>query len=312
MCIPAGRWPLAAGRRVILVAGSLNVDFIVRVPHLAAPGETVIGADYTVSPGGKGANQAVACARAGGPVAMLGALGRDPYTELLRDSLRASGADLTHLLTLDGPTGAAFIGVSEGGENSILVASGANARLRSEHLPDLAGISHLVMPLETPLDTVRAYAQAARKAGVQVVLNAAPAQPLDRDLLGNVTLLIVNEGELRAVSDAAGLGGGVAERAAGLRRLGPEVVVVTLGAQGCLAIGPDEEQRLPAHPVTVVDTTGAGDTFCGVLVAYLERGAGLRAALQAATVGAALACTRAGAQPSMPSRAEIEAELGRA
>lgn len=296
---------------MILVAGSLNVDFSVRVPHLAAPGETVIGADYTVSPGGKGANQAVACARAGGPVAMLGALGSDPYAELLRASLRDSGADLTHLLTLAGPTGAAFIGVSDGGENSILVASGANARLRPEHLPDLAGVTHLVMPLETPLDTVRAYARQASAAGVQVVLNAAPARPLDQELLANVNILIVNAGELRAVSDAAGLGGSVSERAAGLRQLGPEVVVVTLGAEGCLAASADGETRRPAHSVQVVDTTGAGDTFCGVLVAYLERGTELSEALKAATVGAALACTKAGAQPSMPSRAEIEGELSK-
>ena len=293
----------------VLVAGSLNVDFGVRVPHLPRAGETVLAPSYSVTPGGKGANQALACARAGASVRMLGALGGDPYAELLRASLAESGVDLGALQRVDAPTGAAFIGVTEGGENSIMVASGANALLAPEHLPDLAGASHLVMQLETPLATVTAFAQAARRAGVKVVLNAAPAHALGADLLACLDLLIVNEGELEAVSAAASLGGDLLARARGLRELGPQSVVVTLGARGCLAVTRGGPLSLPAFPVKVVDTTGAGDTFVGALVAFLAEGAPPKTALRAAGAAAALACTAYGAQPSMPRRAEIEALL---
>lgn len=294
----------------VLVAGSLNVDLTVRVPHLPEPGETVLGSTYSVTPGGKGANQAVACARAGAEVRMLGAVGQDGYADLLRESLSESGVDLGPLRSVDVPTGAALIGVAEGGENSIMVASGANARLAAEHLPDLSGVSHLVMQLEIPLDAVTAYARAARTAGVRVALNAAPAQPLGTSLLADLDLLVVNEGELKTVSDAAGLSGDVLSRARGLQNLGPATVVVTLGGRGCLAVTDGEPLTLPAFPVTVVDTTGAGDTFVGVLIAGLSRGEELESALRRAGAAAALACTKAGAQPSMPTRAEIEAFLG--
>lgn len=294
---------------MILVAGSANIDFVTRVEHIPAPGETVLGGNYSVSAGGKGANQAVACARSGGEVAFLGALGQDGFAETLRVSLRASGVQ-DHTLTLTLPTGAAFISVSEAGENAITVASGANAGLLPEHLGDLQGVTHLVMQLEIPLSSVVAYARAARAAGVQVVLNAAPAHNLPPELVDSVSLLVVNEGELASLV-------GPGEVRAQLRRaadLGPARVIVTLGGQGSLALdtlASVEHQyvQVPARQVKVLDTTGAGDTYVGALVTALSEGQALTQAMHFATVAAGLACTRAGAQPSMPSRAEIEEAL---
>ncbi|WP_407542026.1 ribokinase (plasmid) [Deinococcus radiomollis] len=294
---------------MILVAGSANIDFVTRVEHIPAPGETVLGQSYSVSGGGKGANQAVACGRSGGSVAFLGALGADGFAETLRASLRESGVQ-DHTLTLTLPTGAAFISVSEAGENAITVASGANAGLLPEHLGDLQGVTHLVMQLEIPLSSVVAYAQAAKAAGVQVVLNAAPARELPPELLDSVSLLVVNEGELASLV-------GPGEVRVQLRRaadLGPARVIVTLGGQGSLALdtlasAEHQYMQVPARRVKVLDTTGAGDTYVGALVTALSEGRSLPEAMHFAGVAAGLACTRAGAQPSMPTRAEIEEAL---
>lgn len=292
---------------MILVAGSANIDFVTRVRHIPAPGETVLGSSYSVSGGGKGANQAVACARAGGQVAFLGALGHDSFAGTLRQSLRESGVqDLS--VQLDLPTGAAFISVSEAGENAITVASGANAGLLPEMLPELTGFTHLVMQLEIPLPTVLTYAQTARAAGVRVILNAAPAADLSPELLNCVDLLVVNEGELASLVGP----GEVNEQLRRAARLGSAQVIVTLGAEGSLALdslAPNGEAfvTVPARRVAVTDTTGAGDTYVGALVTALGEGALLPDAMRFAGTAAALACTRPGAQPSMPTRAEIEA-----
>ncbi|GGJ66760.1 ribokinase [Deinococcus aquiradiocola] len=304
---------------MILVAGSANIDFVTQVAHIPAPGETVLGGDYRLSPGGKGANQAVACARAGQPgaagVTFLGALGHDAFADTLRASLAGSGV-VDRTLLLDRPTGAAFISVSGAGENAITVASGANAALLPEHLPSLQGVTHMVLQLEVPPQTVDAYAAAARAAGAQVILNAAPMRALSADLLRNVDLLVVNEGELRQLLSGSGLEAGGpdlhAQLAAALD-LGPSAVLVTLGERGSLAArrveGSLSLTEVPPHPVRVVDTTGAGDTYVGVLVSALSEGLPLERAMRRASVGAALACTREGAQPSMPLRAEIEAAM---
>lgn len=287
---------------MILVAGSANIDFVTRVPHIPAPGETVLGGNYQTLPGGKGANQAVACARAGGRVAFLGALGQDILAESVRKALSGSGVtDLT--LTTSAPTGAAFISVSEGGENAITVASGANASLRPEHLPVLTDYQFLILQLEIPLDTVKAYAAAAHAAGLTVVLNAAPARSLPAELLAEVDMLVVNEGELAALVGP----GETRQQLVRAQQLGPPTVVVTLGSQGSLTRHGEEWLQIPAFPVTVSDTTGAGDTFVGLLVAALSTGQELEDALHFASVGAALACTRPGAQAGMPTLAEIEA-----
>ena len=286
----------------VLVAGSANLDFVVRAARIPAPGETVLGREFRTFPGGKGANQAIASARAGGAATrMLLALGDDAYAATIEASLRGAGVALHVVRSAEQPSGTAFICVSDSAENAITVAPGANATLRAEHLPTLAGTTHLLLQLETPLATVGAYARAARAAGVQVVLNAAPAQALPDELLATVDLLIVNEGELAAISGISG------DLGAALASVAVPTVIVTLGARGCLARTPQGGLvQQPGFPVDALDTTAAGDTFCGALVAALSRGESRAAGLAFASAAAAIACTRLGAQSSIPTRAEVD------
>ena len=300
-------WRIFYNQIMILVAGSANLDFVVRAPHIPAPGETVLGGDFKTYPGGKGANQAIACARAGGvATSMLLGLGRDSFAQPIEASLNAAAVHLHIVRTDDLPTGTAFICVAASAENAITVAPGANSALRAEHLPDLSGFNYLLLQLETPLATVTAYAQAARKAGVAVVLNAAPAQALPHELLTLVDVLVVNEGELASISNCTG---SVADCMAELPDL--PCIVVTLGAQGCCARAGGSVISQSAFAINAVDTTAAGDTFCGVLVASLAQHLPLPAALERASAAAALTCTRAGAQDSIPSRAEVDQFLTR-
>jgi ribokinase len=285
---------------MILVAGSANLDFVVRAAHIPAPGETVLGTSFQTFPGGKGANQAVACARAGGAATtMLAALGEDAFAQPLVDSLKQAHVALQLVRTPDTPTGTAFICVSDEGENAITVAPGANAKLAPEHWPQLEGITHLLMQLETPVATVMAFAQHARAQGAQVVLNAAPAQALPTELLALVDILIVNEGELAALTLPQ------LSLEQQLAHISVPSVVVTLGGEGCLAKHQGELIRQSAFKVDVVDTTAAGDTFCGALVAALARKASLPDAMREASAAAALTCTTLGAQSSIPSRSQV-------
>lgn len=291
-------------RSAVLVAGSANLDFVVRASHIPAPGETVLGDGFKTFPGGKGANQAVACARAGGArTRMLLALGSDAFAEPLERSLRDAGVDARIIRAAHEPTGVAFICLSDDGENAITVAPGANATLRPEHLPDLADVSHLLLQLETPLETVVAWARHARAAGVCVVLNAAPARALPPELLADIDVLIVNEGELAAIV------GEQARIADAVPRLGDVNVIVTLGSRGCCARVQGEWLLQPAFEIEVVDTTGAGDTFCGTFVAALADSRGFAEALHRASAAAALACGRLGAQSSVPHADDLEALL---
>ncbi|MFT3763253.1 MAG: ribokinase [Pseudoxanthomonas sp.] len=290
--------------RHLLVAGSANLDFVVRAAHVPAPGETVLGRDFATFPGGKGANQAVACAKAGGaPTRMLLALGDDAFAAPLEASLREAGVSPLIVRTPERPTGTAFICLSDDAENAITVAPGANDALTPADLPPLDAVSHLLLQLETPLEAVTAWAVAARAAGVKVLLNAAPARELPATLLDAVDLLIVNEGELALLS------GESADVAAGLARLTVPGVVVTLGARGCVARIDGELHLQPAFAVQAVDTTAAGDTFCGSLAARLAQGDGIGDALRYAGAASAIACTRLGAQSSIPTRREVEAFL---
>lgn len=286
---------------MILVAGSANLDFVVCAEHIPAPGETVMGQTFTTYPGGKGANQAVACARAGGAAtAMLLALGDDAHALPLIASLEDARVRLHTVRCPDQATGCAFICVADNAENAITVAPGANLRLQSQHLPDLQGISHLLMQLEIPIATVTAYAQRAQARGVQVVLNAAPAQALPPELMRAVDLLVVNEGELRAlVTEGATV-------ASMVQQLDVPTVVVTLGQRGCIARQHDDFVLQPAFRISPLDTTAAGDTFCGTLVAHLGRGETLARALRTASAAAALACTASGAQSSVPMAAAVD------
>ena len=290
----------------VLVAGSANADMVVRAARIPAPGETVLGGDLSVVSGGKGANQAVAAARAGGAdVAMLVALGQDGAADLLERSLTDAGV-VVHLVRSERPTGAALITVSDAAENAITVAPGANATLAPEHLPDLARVEWLVLQLETPIETVAAYAQAARAAGAGVMLNVAPARAVPPALLAATDVLVANEEELAVV---AGTDGSIVDR---LASLGVDIAIVTLGARGCCAWHGAGVVLQPAFRVDAVDTTAAGDTFCGALVAAFARGDALPMALRTAAAAGALATTRPGAQSSIPERAAVDALLATA
>jgi ribokinase len=225
---------------------------------------------------------------------MLLALGEDAFATPLEASLREAGVELQLIRSNEQPTGTAFICVSDDAENAITVAPGANQCLQPAHLPSLQGVSHLLMQLETPLATVTAYARTAKAQGVSVVLNAAPARALPPELVDALDVLIVNQGELATV---AGHDGTIAQA---LARLPVPTVVVTLGHHGCVARHQGVFYWQPAYRVTPVDTTGAGDTFCGALVAALSQGADMAQALRLASAAGALACTRLGAQSSIP------------
>lgn len=290
----------------VLVAGSANADMVVRAARIPAPGETVLGGDLAVVPGGKGANQAVAAARAGGAsVSMLLALGQDEAGDVLEQSLTEAGVRL-HVVRSTRPTGAALITVSDAAENAITVAPGANATLAPEHLPDLSGVEWLALQLETPIDTVTAYAQAARAAGARVMLNVAPARAVPPALLAATDVLVANEDELALI---AGRDGSIIDR---LASLGAAIAIVTLGARGCCAWHSAGVVLQPAFRVEAVDTTAAGDTFCGALVAAFARGDALPLALRTASAAAALTTTRPGAQSSIPDRAAVDALLATA
>jgi len=288
-------------RDTILVAGSANLDFVVRAPHVPAPGETVLGGEFATYAGGKGANQAVAAARAGAKTQMLVALGDDAHAVPIEASLREAGVELA-IVRAERATGTAFIVVADNGENAITVAPGANMTLARDHLPALDHVGLLLLQLETPLAAVEAWAKAARAAGVRSLLNAAPAQPLPAGLLAAIDVLIVNEGELATLAGAGSL-------RESLDALAIDTVVVTLGERGCCARSGRRYFVQPAFPVEAVDTTAAGDTFCGAFAAALAAQRDLAAALRFAAAAAAIACTRAGAQASIPAREEIEALL---
>lgn len=285
---------------MIVVAGSVNLDFVVRAARIPAPGQTVLGTSFQTFPGGKGANQAVACARAGGmATTLLAAMGQDAYAQPLLASLTHAGVAMQLVDAGHTPTGTAFICVSETGENAITVAPGANAHLAPRHWPDLPGVTHLLMQLETPLETVMAFAQRARQQGAQVVLNAAPARALPQALLAWVDILVVNQGELAALTSDK------LDVEQQLAQIDVPTVIVTLGAEGCLARHRGQWLRQPAFKITPVDTTAAGDTFCGVLVAALARQASMPDALRQASAAAAIACTTAGAQTSIPTHRQV-------
>jgi ribokinase len=280
------------------------LDFVVRAHHIPAPGETVLGHDFKTFPGGKGANQAVACARAGGAdTTLLTALGEDAFAAPIEASLRDASVRLNIVRRQDQPTGTAFICVSEDAENAITVAPGANLCLHPQHLPALQDVSHLLMQLEIPLATVMAFAQAARRQGVTVTLNAAPIQALPSELLEWIDILVVNEGELASLSQHTG---SIAEC---LERIAVPSVVVTLGHRGCCARYRGTFLVQPACGIQPVDTTAAGDTFCGTLVAALSGGASMQQALCVAGAAGALACTRLGAQSSIPNQSDVLAFL---
>ncbi len=297
----------------VTVVGSLNMDLVVPVPRHPRPGETVLGGDLRRVPGGKGANQAVAAARMGARVRMVGRVGEDAFGRALFEALAREGVDASGVLALaDAPTGVALIAVSESGENAIVVSPGANARLGPEDLnpKDLGDAAVLLLQLEVPPETVAAAARLGRQAGARVVLNAAPAGPLPDALLANLDVLVVNAHEAATLLKAEPPEDPKSALSAA-RALAQKVpvVVVTLGERGLVYAGAEGEGHLPAFPVRPVDTTAAGDAFTGALAAGLAEGMGLKPALRLGAAAGALAATRPGAQPSLPPREEAEALL---
>lgn len=298
---------------MILVFGSLNVDVMIGVAHLPAPGETVLGPGYTLSAGGKGGNQALAAARAGATVAMVGAIGDDPLTETAIADLRAAGVDLSHLEHVTEPTGLAAICVDKGGENQIVVASGANRFARAASVPSaLLGLQTiLVLQMETPLEENWALIRVARAKGARILLNAAPAAAIPVGALRQIDWLIVNENEAMQVATHLELAAGDPRgAAAAIAALTGITVIVTLGGAGAVAhVGGETALAVPSLPVIPVDTVGAGDSFVGGFAAAIDAGHGLEQAMRRASVGGALACLKAGAQPSLPYLDDIEKRL---
>lgn len=295
---------------MILVFGSLNMDLIVPVPHLPRPGETVLSPAHATAPGGKGANQAVAAARAGAEVVMVGCVGRDAFGDELLEVVSAAEVDTRPIEPANAPTGVAVVCVADDGENQIVVAVGANAHASHEQVDDtmLASCTTVLLQMETPLREVFTLAQRAKAAGKRVILNAAPAGPIMPETLD---LLIVNEGEAATVAEAIGL----PERAARdvARRLRDDhglSTVITLGARGALAVTPQGAWSIGTLAIEPVDTVGAGDAFCGTLAAALDNGMALPDALRAASVAGSLACLAHGAMPSLPDAGAIDARLG--
>ncbi len=293
----------------IAVLGSANMDLVVYVPVAPRQGETVTGREFRTVPGGKGANQAIAAARAGAGVRFIGAVGDDAFGPELVAALDSAGCDVSRLRTVPGPSGIAHIVVDDSGANSIIVVPGANGTVTDLGDADVAalhGCDALLLQLELPIAGVLAGARAARRFGVPVVLTPAPVVPLPADLLDAVDLLVANEHEATALT-----GRDDPDQAA--RTLLGQVpeVVVTLGAAGSRYHRRDAEPlRIPAVSAEAVDTTAAGDTFLGALVVARAEGRQMPDALRFAAGAAALSVTRPGASSSMPSRAEIDAAAG--
>ncbi|WP_028851729.1 ribokinase [Thermocrispum municipale] len=291
-------------RNGLVVVGSANVDLIVPVDRHPRPGETVLGGDTVIAPGGKGANTAVAAARAGVagvPVALLGAVGSDANGDLLLRSLTDAGVDTSWVARTDGPSGAAYIAVNREGENSIVVSPGANARVDIAMVDRAAdairAAAVLFAVLEVPLSTVEHAVRLAADTGVRVVVNASPVADLSESTLRALDPLIVNQHEAAALLSDQHTHLQGPELAKALRELGPRSVVVTLGADGAVVADADGVTTIPAPKVEVVDTTGAGDAFAGTLCSHLAAGWSLRGATGEAVIRAAEVVTRQGAQP---------------
>jgi len=300
-------------QKPLIVLGSVNADHILQIKDLPRPGETVTGHGYRVVPGGKGANQAVAASRLGARTAFIACVGDDDFGHRMKDTFQAKGMDTRGVMTEEGiPTGVAMVFVAESGENCIGISPEANACLTPERLIPHLGLireaSALLMQLETPLETVMLAAAVAKKAGVPVVLNPAPARPLPDSLFKHLAMITPNETEAGALTGIAIRDASSAvEAAACLHGMGVETVIITLGAKGAFVSEKGRGTVVPGYAVTPVDTTAAGDTFNGALMAALQRGEKLSGAVAFAHAASALSVMRVGAQPSIPSRAETEA-----
>ncbi|HOX55846.1 MAG TPA: ribokinase [Candidatus Paceibacterota bacterium] len=305
-------------KKSILVVGSSNTDMIIKVQRIPKPGETILGGEFASAAGGKGANQAVSAARAGGAVTFIASVGRDMFGDKAVAGFVADGINVDYIVRDRAcPSGVALIFVARNGENSIAVASGSNAKLLPAHLNKArsafrqAGV--VVLQLETPLKTVEAAARLAAGTGARVILNPAPARPLPNDLLRRVYLLTPNETEAELLTGLPVNNDAAAAKAAdALLARGVENVIITLGARGAFVAGRQGRGLVRGFKVKPVDTTGAGDVFNGTLAVGLAEGKSLLAAARFASAAAALSVTRLGAQTSAPTRREIDRLLASA
>lgn len=291
----------------IVVAGSANMDLVGLAARLPLPGETVLGDGFVMTPGGKGANQAIAAVRAGGACTFLGAIGSDAFGVTIKARLNASGVNAENLRVSYGTSGVAVIMVDRAGENSIIVSPGANssfAGLSAAETAVIAGSDVLLCQLEIPVDTVIAAARAAREGDTRVILNAAPARELPPELIEAVDLLVVNEGEAQAITGAS------EPDMAALLRLVPRVVLTLGGAGSWYADREGRDERIPPFGVDVADTTAAGDAFTGALAVAWGEGRALVDAVRWANAAGAACVRKVGASNSLPTREEIDALYG--
>ena len=285
----------------VVVVGSANLDLVATLDHLPKPGETIVALDYAEHAGGKGLNQAVACARMGARTAFVGCVGNDDAGVFLRGVLENEGIDTTMLRIVDMPTGRAFINVDSRGENEIVVVSGANTQVGVAQNPFLLPTSHvLLMQLEIPLQTVTAALTAARKGGAVTVLNPAPYRSLTGEILSLVDVIVPNE------TESAACGGTQALLAAGVG-----TVVTTLGEKGAVINTVSSETSISPHNVVAVDTVGAGDAFIGALSAEIARGTSISEAAAVGAVAGALATTVRGAVPSLPTQTSVRSAMNK-
>lgn len=305
-------------RHDVVVVGSLNMDLVARARRLPVPGETVLGDDFAMVPGGKGANQAVAAARLGARTAMIGCVGCDAMGDRLMDALDAAGVDAAGVVRIDDqPSGVALIGVDDAGENAIIVVPGANGALDADHVlhhePLLRGASVVIAQLEVPLPAISTAFEIASAHGATTILDPAPPRPLDDALLRSVDLMTPNESEAAAltgvdVADEEGIRAAAHE----LLDRGLGAVVITLGRRGALYADGSHQRRIDAFAIATVDATAAGDAFTGALGAALARNAPVTLALREAVAAGALAATRPGASSSLPTTADVRELLAAA
>ena len=297
---------------MIVTVGSINIDLFANVPRLPKPGETVKGTAFSTAPGGKGANQALAARRAGASVVMAGAVGKDAFADGALALLKQGGVDLTRVKETAAPTGTAIIMVGGDGENVIAIISGANMEVTNDQFGDLpfAKGDVILLQLEIGFDTVKAAIAKARVFGASSVLNIAPFHPDCVAMMASADITIANETEFDLASTAMALSGATMQQKMQdfVARTG-RTILVTLGGDGVVAAVGQEFHQVPALKVTPVDTVGAGDTFCGYLASGLHAGLSLPDAMRLAAAAGSLACTRPGAQPSIPTLDEVQAAL---
>ncbi|MBC7878874.1 MAG: ribokinase [Anaerolineales bacterium] len=302
----------------ILVVGSLNADLVVKSPRFPQPGETISGEDLQIIPGGKGANQAVAAARQGASVAMVGRVGKDSFGPFLVDSLKSNQVNIKNVIDTESATGTAIIIVDTNGQNSIVLSAGANGKMSSQDIDAIdIDAKILLLQLEIPLETVIYAAKWGKQKGMIVVLNPAPARELPDELIANIDYITPNETELSLLTDSSVTDEASSEQAAQvLLQRGAKNVIVTLGSRGALIVNASNTTHVDSYKVDVVDTTAAGDSFIGGLAYKLlesdsklsaqEQALALQKAVKYANACGALAVTKFGAQPSLPTKEEVE------